>query len=277
MDTKRALVVLTLFSLAAAARATDFHASGPAVSAALKGAAALSRELETRPAPSVIGQFDYYVLALSWEPAFCETKPEAMECQTLTKERYDATHLVLHGLWPNKNGDKTYSYGYCAVPKEWQKLDKPATWCRMPPLELSDATEMELTTTMPGWGSFLERHEWYKHGICSGLTPEQYYTASSALVVKFGETGFGRYLAAHVGETVASEALFAAFELDFGAGSRAALKLFCSNIKGQPTLSEIFVTLKAPLPAGELKDMVAPAENPGRGSCPAAVYIDPAL
>ncbi len=274
MNAKIFVGALALLGLAAAAPAAEFDASGSA--AALRGASAFSRALETRPAPAVAGDFDYYVLALSWEPAFCEKVPGAMECKTLTSARYDATRLILHGLWPNKIGDATHAYGYCGVPEEWKQLDKPATWCELPPLALSDETERDLTTYMPGWGSYLERHEWYKHGICSGLTPEQYYAASSALVVKFGETALGRYLAAHVGESVSAEALFGAFELEFGAGNRGALRLFCSDIKGVPTLAEIFVTLKAPLPAGELRDMIAPAESSGRGTCPSAVYIDPA-
>lgn len=271
ISTGSALVITALCSLSSVF-AADFDVLVPA--GLLEGAGALSRRIDARPAPAVPGSFDYYVLALSWGPSFCRKVPDAMECKTATTKRYDASHLVLHGLWPNKNGDAAHSYGYCGVPEAWQALDKPATWCQMPPLELSDATEESLTTYMPGWSSYLERHEWYKHGICSGLTPDRYFSASAAIIAKVGETFLGRYLAAHVGQTVAAEALFSAFETEFGSGSRGALRLFCSSSGGTATLSEVFVTLKAPLPAGELRDMVMTAENPGPGTCPAVLRIE---
>src|SRR5258706_166452 len=40
------------------------------------------------------------VFAVSWQPAFCETKPNKPECLSMTSDRFDATHLTLHGLWP---------------------------------------------------------------------------------------------------------------------------------------------------------------------------------
>ena len=41
-----------------------------------------------------------YVLALSWQPAFCEANPGKRECRWQTGSRYDASYLSLHGLWP---------------------------------------------------------------------------------------------------------------------------------------------------------------------------------
>ena len=39
------------------------------------------------------------VLAVSWQPGFCETRPRLPECRSQKKSRYDATHFALHGLW----------------------------------------------------------------------------------------------------------------------------------------------------------------------------------
>ena len=41
-----------------------------------------------------------YLLAISWQPAFCQTHQKKAECRTQDKERYDADHFSLHGLWP---------------------------------------------------------------------------------------------------------------------------------------------------------------------------------
>ena len=41
-----------------------------------------------------------FVLALSWEPAFCETQPDVPECRSQTTGSLDARQFSLHGLWP---------------------------------------------------------------------------------------------------------------------------------------------------------------------------------
>ena len=38
-----------------------------------------------------------YVLALSWQPAFCETNQKRPECRWQTGQRHDASYLSLHG------------------------------------------------------------------------------------------------------------------------------------------------------------------------------------
>ena len=39
-----------------------------------------------------------YALAISWQPAFCETLPRRRECREQTHDRFDASHFFLHGL-----------------------------------------------------------------------------------------------------------------------------------------------------------------------------------
>ena len=41
-----------------------------------------------------------YVLAVSWQPAFCEGHADKPECASQTEARFDASNLTLHGLWP---------------------------------------------------------------------------------------------------------------------------------------------------------------------------------
>ena len=40
------------------------------------------------------------ILALGWEPAFCEGHANKRECASATPSDFDATHFTLHGLWP---------------------------------------------------------------------------------------------------------------------------------------------------------------------------------
>src|SRR6202008_1275559 len=40
------------------------------------------------------------VLALSWEPSFCESHAAKPECAGETAESFEAAHFALHGLWP---------------------------------------------------------------------------------------------------------------------------------------------------------------------------------
>ena len=57
------------------------------------------------------GAIRSYVLALSWQPTFCESNPKKPECRWQNGKRYDANHLSLHGLWPQPS-----NVAYCNVP-----------------------------------------------------------------------------------------------------------------------------------------------------------------
>jgi ribonuclease T2 len=91
------------------------------------------------------GQFDYYLLTLSWAPEFCYSHGESPECQ--------GQHFgfVVHGLWPQ------YGNGY---PEN----------CSSEP-GLADASTM--TDIMPD--PRLVAHEWSTHGTCSGLKADGYF------------------------------------------------------------------------------------------------------
>ena len=45
--------------------------------------------------------FDHYVLALNWQPAFCQFNMDKPECRELDGTDFAATHLAIHGLWPD--------------------------------------------------------------------------------------------------------------------------------------------------------------------------------
>ena len=106
-----------------------------------------------QPTP-LAGAFDYYVLSLSWSPEHCAAGARhADDPQCATPRRYG---FVLHGLWPQ------YESGYpqsCATG-----------------VSLSSTTVDSMLDVMPN--PQLVRHEWSKHGTCSGLTPEAYFATA---------------------------------------------------------------------------------------------------
>jgi ribonuclease T2 len=99
---------------------------------------------------NIAGQFDYYVMSLSWSPEYCATNnnPDSTQCG---ERRYS---LVVHGLWPQyENG------GFPA--------DCSAE--RAVPQTIVDS----MLDIMPS--KKLIQHEWDKHGTCSGLSVEKYF------------------------------------------------------------------------------------------------------
>ncbi|MBJ7415633.1 MAG: ribonuclease T2 [Niveispirillum sp.] len=102
--------------------------------------------------PGKPGVFDYYVLTLSWSPAFCASKgAQAPADQCGQDKNYG---FVVHGLWPQ------YDQGY------------PASCAVSPDVPKNIVTET--FPIMPSEG--LMNHEWKKHGTCSGRTVQEYFT-----------------------------------------------------------------------------------------------------
>ncbi|MGZ0718353.1 ribonuclease T2 family protein [Pseudomonas palleroniana] len=99
------------------------------------------------------GEFDFYVLSLSWSPTFCLTHPDNEQC---SGKGYG---FVLHGLWPQ------YARG------GW-----PAS-CDSP-LSLNRQAMDKGATLFPSRS--LIKHEWAKHGTCSGLEPLAYLEKADA-------------------------------------------------------------------------------------------------
>jgi len=118
------------------------------MAASLAGAAEAAQDVGPKPP----GQFDFYVLSLSWVPGFCATnKKDPAECKK-------GLSFGLHGLWPQFKGG---SY---------------PTDCSQVPLSAADrATYHSLYA-----GDSLIDHEWPKHGTCSGLAPADYFKLSAS-------------------------------------------------------------------------------------------------
>jgi ribonuclease T2 len=178
---------------------------------------------------------DEYLLALSWQPAFCQTHQSKVECQTQVDGRYDATHLTLHGLWPQPKSNI-----YCNVPAAYKKLDQHGAWSQLPSLELSEDLFSELIEIMPGVSSHLQRHEWTKHGTCYSETATEYFSESLQLALEINNSSVRELFADHIGETLSADQIKNQFDIAFGEGAGDKLKIRCDR----GMISELWINLK---------------------------------
>ena len=110
------------------------------------GSAAAQRLRQSEP-----GNFDYYVLSLSWSPSFCESPAGAASPQQCGRRPYS---FVVHGLWPQ------FERGFPEA-------------CQVPPPRLDRRIVDSMLDLMPA--PALVFHEWDAHGTCSGLPPRDYF------------------------------------------------------------------------------------------------------
>lgn len=101
------------------------------------------------------GQFDFYVLSLSWSPSFCAAAAErgrgrapVLQCGARPFS------FVVHGLWPQ------YERGF---PEN----------CQVPAPRLDHRIVDSMLDLMPA--PRLVYNEWDKHGTCSGLSARDYF------------------------------------------------------------------------------------------------------
>lgn len=98
------------------------------------------------------GDFDFYVLALSWSPTFCAGEDGARNQQQCGGD--EDFGFIVHGLWPQ------YERGY-------PDFCDASAQDRVP-----YALGEQLFDIMPSMG--LIGHQWRKHGTCSGLSQRAY-------------------------------------------------------------------------------------------------------
>lgn len=120
---------------------------------ALLAASVVSAQDRRQNAP---GEFDFYVLALSWSPSFCEAAHERGGLGRSQQIQCGGRpySFVVHGLWPQyERGSPNY--------------------CRQPSPRLDRRIVSAMLDLMPAPG--LIYNQWDKHGTCSGLQPRAYF------------------------------------------------------------------------------------------------------
>lgn len=203
------------------------------------------------------------VLAISWQPAFCESRPSKIECQNQTQNRFDASHFTLHGLWPQPRKNT-----YCNVSPVNISRDKNKKWSSLPIIEMTDETRNELSKVMPGSQSFLHRHEWFKHGTCyKGESSEKYFQDSLKLMRKINHSGSSirKLFATNVGHEIKSSQIQNAFDDFLGDGSGKRIKISCKKDGNRNLITEIIIGLQGDLDKISMGEAVlnAPEVNVG--------------
>ena len=100
------------------------------------------------------GEFDFYVLSLSWSPSFCEAASERGNSGRSQIQCERPFSFVVHGLWPQ------YERGF-------------PEYCQRPSPRLDRNIMSSMLDLMPAPGLIF--NEWDKHGTCSGLQPRAYF------------------------------------------------------------------------------------------------------
>lgn len=101
------------------------------------------------------GDFDYYVMSLSWSPAWCALTGDGRgdpQC-----DAGDGRGWVLHGLWPQ------YDQGW-------------PSYCRTGQRDPTRGETAAMADIMGGSG--LAFYQWKKHGRCSGLAASGYFNTA---------------------------------------------------------------------------------------------------
>jgi ribonuclease T2 len=234
------------------------------------GAAVNTPNGTVKPKPKPQGAKDgvpFYVLALSWEPAFCEAMQSKAECKSMKAGDYDTSHLSLHGLWPQPRRNV-----FCGVAPAVAALDDQHQWDKLPEPELTAETRAALDKVMPGTQSLLQRHEYTKHGTCyPGGSAEKYFTDETRLANAVNNSAVGTFMAANVGKTIQTSDLRAKFDEAFGAGAGERVRVTCDK---QGRIGEITIGLKGDIPAGtDIAKLIAASSTTDAG-CPSGL-VDP--
>lgn len=212
-----------------------------------------------------------YLLALSWQPAFCETEPNKRECRTQVPGRFDADHLTLHGLWPQPEQKV-----FCGVSARDRSNAQKRRWDQLPEPNLRPDTRTRLQQAMPGTASNLQRYEFIKHGTCFPGNAEIYFRIALALQEQINASKLRELMAGHIGGTVSSADMRRAFEQTFGTGAGSALGVHCiGDVDSRRTLiSEIRIPLKGPLTEATKLQHALDRSAPAPSDCSQGI-VDP--
>ncbi|MBR0893578.1 ribonuclease T2 [Bradyrhizobium tropiciagri] len=168
------------------------------------------------------GEFDFYVLSLSWSPSFCEAASERGNNGRGTQAQCGGRpySFVVHGLWPQ------YERGF-------------PEYCQRPSPRLARNIMTSMLDLMPAPG--LIYNEWDKHGTCSGLGERAYFEAirKARAAVKIPE----EFLQLSEPKTIAPDELETAFIKANPGLSNSAISVTCDSRR----LSEVRICLSKDL------------------------------
>jgi ribonuclease T2 len=171
------------------------------------------------------GKFDFYLLALSWSPSYCEQAGERAPQQQCGARPFS---FVVHGLWPQ------YEKGF-------------PEFCQQPAPRIDRAIVSSMLDLMPA--PRLIFNEWDKHGVCTGLTARGYFETvrRARAMVKIPP----EYLEPKTAVTVSPDEVEEAFVKANPGLSRAGIAVTCGGTR----LSEVRICLSRDLQFRECADV----------------------
>ncbi len=168
------------------------------------------------------GEFDFYVLSLSWSPSFCEAASERGGGGHSQQAQCGGRpfSFVVHGLWPQ------YEHGF-------------PDYCQRPAPRLDRNIMTSMLDLMPAPGLIFS--EWDKHGTCSGLGARAYFETirKARAAVKIPAD----FLELSAPRTIAPAEIEAAFIKANPGLSNSALAVICD----QRRLSEVRICMSKDL------------------------------
>ncbi|MEH2479205.1 ribonuclease T2 [Nitrobacteraceae bacterium AZCC 2146] len=187
--------------------------------AALAGISSASAQDRRQNAP---GEFDFYVLSLSWSPSFCEAASERSNGGRSQQMQCGGRPyaFVVHGLWPQ------YDRGF-------------PNYCQRPSPRLDRNIMSSMLDLMPAPGLIF--NEWDKHGTCSGLGARGYFET-----VRKARAGIkipAEFLELQDAKTIAPDAIEDAFIKVNPGLSNSAIAVTCERNR----LSEVRICLSKDL------------------------------
>ncbi|MDB5565367.1 MAG: ribonuclease [Tardiphaga sp.] len=187
--------------------------------AALAGISSASAQDRRQNAP---GEFDFYVLSLSWSPSFCEAASERSNGGRSQQMQCGGRPyaFVVHGLWPQ------YDRGF-------------PNYCQRPSPRLDRNIMSSMLDLMPAPGLIF--NEWDKHGTCSGLGARGYFET-----VRKARAGIkipAEFLELQDAKTIAPDAIEEAFIKVNPGLSNSAIAVTCDRNR----LSEVRICLSKDL------------------------------
>jgi ribonuclease T2 len=103
----------------------------------------------------IAGEYDYFVLSLSWSPNWCVLEGDARRSPQCDANKDHG--WIMHGLWPQFHRGFP---SYCRTVE------------RNPSRSMTAAMADIMGTSGLAW------HQWNKHGSCTGLSARAYYDLS---------------------------------------------------------------------------------------------------
>ncbi|MGF1687384.1 ribonuclease [Photobacterium japonica] len=209
------------------------------------------------------GLHDSYVLAVSWQPGFCEhsnSKTKKPECVAMAKGQRTIHNMTLHGLWPNKRACGI-KYGHCAPNNK---------------MSLSPSTISTIAPWMPNF--YYEKdfgaYQWKKHGTCQTREDDAYFLLAAGLVKQVDSSPIGEYIKAHMGDSVTVVDFQRTLTKQLGREATQRIQLSCLKKR---YLQEVRINLSNDFErysSLQEKLTTGPTARNFRGNCSATIHIE---